>query len=79
MAAARRPLQTRLTRTEQELARLGDELRELDARLADPSFYHEGDEAQVAETLKRHGELSRRVETLETQWLELTQELEAMA
>jgi hypothetical protein len=32
----------------------------------------------VAETLKRRGELSRQIETLEGQWLELTQELEAI-
>ena len=77
-ASARRPLQSRLTRLEQELAKVSDELRELDARLADPDFYHAGDEAVVAETLKRRGELSRQVETLEGQWLELTQELEAI-
>jgi len=78
VAAARRPLQTQLARVEQELARLGDELRDLDAKLADPSFYHAGDEAEVAKTLKRRGELSRRVESVEAQWLVLTQELEAI-
>ena len=73
-----RPLQSRLTRLEQELAKVSDELRELDAQLADPDFYHAGDEAVVAETLKRRGELSRKVESLEAQWLELTQEIEAI-
>jgi ATP-binding cassette subfamily F protein 3 len=77
-ASARRPLQSRLTRLEQELAKVNGELRELDAQLADPDFYHAGDEAVVAETLKRRGELSRQIETLEGQWLELTQELEAI-
>jgi ATP-binding cassette, subfamily F, member 3 len=78
LTSARRPLQSRLTRLEKELAKVSGELRELDARLADPDFYHAGDEAVVAATLKQRGELSRQVEALEVQWLELTQEIEAI-
>ena len=78
LASARRPLQSRLTRLEKDLAKVSGELRELDAQLADPDFYHAGDEAVVAATLKRRGELSRQVEALEAQWLELTQEIEAI-
>ena len=48
-------------------------------RLADPAFYHSGDDAAVASTLKLRGELARRVEELETDWLAVTAELEAMA
>jgi ATP-binding cassette subfamily F protein 3 len=78
IATARRPLQSRLTRVETELSTISDELRELDAKLADPDFYHAGDEAIVADTLKLRGELSRRLEALEAQWLDLTQELETI-
>jgi ATP-binding cassette subfamily F protein 3 len=78
IATARRPLQSRLTRVETELSTISNELRELDAKLADPDFYHAGDEAIVADTLKLRGELSRRLEALEAQWLDLTQELETI-
>ena len=69
----------RLQRLESELAQITDQLRELDARLADPAFYHSGDDESVASTLKLRGELARRVDELETDWLAVTPELEAMA
>ena len=58
---------------------ISDQLRELDARLADPAFYHSGDDESVASTLKLRGELARRVDELETDWLAVTTELETMA
>ena len=77
-AGARKPLQTRLARVEAELASVTDKLRELDAQLASPDFYHEGDAAEVAAVLKRRGELAQRVDQLEARWLELQTELEAI-
>jgi ATP-binding cassette subfamily F protein 3 len=78
LANARRPLQTQLSKVEQDLARVSAELRELDARLADPGFYHSGDADEVAALIKRRGELAPRVEQLEERWLELQSELEAI-
>ena len=77
-SGARRPLQNRVAQTEAELARVSAELRELDAQLSAPEFYHSGDQDKVASTLKRRGELATKVEELETRWIELTAELEAM-
>jgi ATP-binding cassette subfamily F protein 3 len=79
MAAARKPLQTKLQKLEGELARLSGELRELDARLGDPDFYHSGDAGEVAEVLKRRGVLAQQLEQLESRWLELTTEIESIA
>jgi hypothetical protein len=53
-------------------------LRELDARLAAPDFYQEaGDE--VAEALRERGTLATRLEQLESRWLDLHGELEAIS
>jgi ATP-binding cassette subfamily F protein 3 len=79
LAAARKPLQNKLQKTENELAQITDELRELDARLADPAFYHSGADDDVAAVLKRRGELARAVEELESRWLKLQEELEAIS
>ena len=79
LADSRRPLQSKLKRLEQELARVSDELRELDARLADPEFYHAGHADEVAVTLKRRGELAGRVDELEASWIAVTMQLEAIA
>jgi ATP-binding cassette subfamily F protein 3 len=79
LADSRRPLQSKLKRLEEELARVSDELRELDARLADPDFYHAGHADEVAVTLKRRGELAGRVDELEASWIAVTTQLEAIA
>ncbi|HUN93027.1 MAG TPA: ATP-binding cassette domain-containing protein [Burkholderiaceae bacterium] len=78
LAAARKPLADRVERLEGELARVSDELRQIDGRLADGSFYHEGDPAEVAATLKRRAELAQDVERIESAWLELQTKLEAI-
>ncbi len=79
LAAARKPLQNRLAKIESELAKVADELRELDARLADPDFYHSGAPDEVAAALKRRGILAPQLESLEARWLELQSELESIA
>ena len=77
-SSARKPVQNRITQTESELARVSSEVRELDALLAAPDFYHSGDQDKVAAILKQRGELAGRVDELEARWLQLTAELEAM-
>jgi len=79
LASARKPLQNRLAKIENELAKVADELRELDARLADPDFYHSGAPDEVAAALKRRGILAPQLEALEAHWLELQSELESIA
>jgi ATP-binding cassette subfamily F protein 3 len=78
LADARRPLQQKIDRLEEDIAKLTTELRELDARLAAPDFYHgAGDE--VAEALRSRGLLATRLEQLESRWLSLHGELEAIS
>jgi ATP-binding cassette subfamily F protein 3 len=79
LASARKPLQNQLQKVEAELARVSASVRELDARLADPDFYHAGEPAEVARVLKARGELAVQVEELEARWLELTGRIEAIA
>jgi len=78
LASARKPIQTKLQKVETELAKVSDQLRELDARLAQPDFYHGGEAAEVAAVLKQRGELAQRVDQLEAHWLALQTELEAV-
>ena len=77
LADARRPVQRKIERLEDEIARLGAELRELDARLAQPEFYNGGAD-DVAAALKSRGNLAERLEQLESRWLALHGELEAI-
>jgi len=75
--SARRPVQQKLAKLEEEIARLTATLRELDARLALPDFYH-GDGEIVAEALRNRGALAHRLEALEARWLQLQEQLEAI-
>ncbi len=78
IASARKPLQNKLNAVESGAGQISNELRELDVRLADPDFYHSGAPDEVAATLKRRGELARKVDSLESRWLEIQGQLEAI-
>ena len=78
LADARRPLQRQIDRLEAEIAGVAAELRELDARLASPDFYHGAGDG-VAETLRTRGTLATRLEQLESRWLALHAQLEAIS
>jgi ATP-binding cassette subfamily F protein 3 len=78
LAAARKPLADKAGRLERELAAVSDEVRQLDARLAAPNFYHDGDPVEVAAAMKRRGDLAREVDRIEAAWLELQTRLEAI-
>ena len=79
LASARKPLQTRLSKIEPEMAAISNQLRELDARLADSDFYHSGDADTVAATIRKRADLAGKLETLEEQWLDLQTQLEQIA
>ena len=59
------------------MAEIDARAAELDAQIADPAFYS-GEKAQVEETLKERSALTEEKETLEAEWLELSEELESI-
>jgi len=79
IAALRAPLQKELTKVEKAMAKANEELAALDARLANPNFYNETPNEEVAAILKAHGELKPLVEELEMKWLELSEEIETIS
>ncbi len=78
LAQSRRPIRARLQKVERELEQQSVRLREIDARLARPEFYHAGDTGEVDSTLKLRAEVALEVERLENRWLELQAELESI-
>ena len=78
IANLKKPLQKELASVEKKLNPLSTELKALDAKLADTTFYTDGDQDEVAAALKRHGELAAQVEELEARWLELSEAIEAI-
>ena len=78
IAALRKPLQARLDKVEDELARVQQDLRALDELIADPELYTEARRNERVATLARHGELSKRCAELEETWLGLHSELDQL-
>lgn len=77
IASLKKPLQKKLEQLEKKLAEKNERLNTLAARLADPAFYEESSD-EVARVTREHGELTTDVETLELEWLELSEQIEAI-
>ncbi|MCC7486946.1 MAG: ATP-binding cassette domain-containing protein [Burkholderiales bacterium] len=77
-SAARKPIESRVKRLEESMAKLTARRSALDAQLADPSAYAgEGRDALKA-LLVDQAYLVRELEELETEWLALQEELERL-
>lgn len=64
ISALSKPLKKELSKIEKELDLANKEKSALDLKLADTDFY-QGNQDEVAEALKRHGELSSKIDELE--------------
>jgi ATP-binding cassette subfamily F protein 3 len=76
--ARRRPLVKESGKLERELARWQEELRVLEAQLADPDMTGDADGKAYAARLARHAEVAGLVEAAEQRWLEVHAEIEEM-
>jgi len=78
LAKLRKPLETRLARVEAEIEHARSRLQILDTRIADPDLYDDARRAERLHVITEHGELGKRMEALETDWLEIQESLEAI-
>jgi ATP-binding cassette subfamily F protein 3 len=79
LATLRKPLDSKLKKVENEMEKASERLLVLDALIADPDFYSDARRQERLKVLEEHGELSKRHGQLEEEWLELHEELEAIA
>ncbi len=81
-AAARRerlrPLKKRLEQLEREMDSLQQQLDDIQAQLGDAGMYEPEQKDELASLLREDGELKARSQDLETEWLELQEELESL-
>jgi ATP-binding cassette subfamily F protein 3 len=79
VAALKKPLENRLKRVEEQMAKLNGKKADIDARLLDPSIY-EADKKDALKTLVADQAFCvRDLATLENEWLELQEQLEGLA
>jgi ATP-binding cassette subfamily F protein 3 len=72
--ASRKPLESRIKRLEELMARLGARKAEIDARLAEPAIYADAEALQAV--LQDQAYVAREIEQVEAEWLQKQAELE---
>ncbi|OZI21403.1 ABC transporter [Bordetella genomosp. 9] len=78
VAAARKPLESRLGKVDAEMAAIRKRLDTLDALIADADLYSDARRGERQKVMSEHGELAKRMDELEEQWLELQEAIEAV-
>ena len=71
-----KPLKKEFEALESEIAKLEEEKLQLDAKLADPEFFKQGEESSAA--MKRYSEIEEGLEKRLGRWAELSEKIEAL-
>jgi ATP-binding cassette subfamily F protein 3 len=77
LSTARKPLELRLKRLDEQLAKLNARKTSIDARLADPAVYGEARKDVLKELVVDQAYVARELAQLEVEWLALHEQLEA--
>ena len=78
-AAAKKPIESRIKRLEEQMAKLGAKKNGIDAQLADPALYAEGNKESLKALVIDQAFVARELAQLEHEWLEQQQQLEQLA
>ena len=70
-------LRSQIARLEKEMAKLQAELGAIETSLADPAIYHEQNKSQLLKLLDSQKSLKRKLDDVESAWLEESEKLEA--
>ncbi|MDA3870406.1 MAG: ATP-binding cassette domain-containing protein [Gammaproteobacteria bacterium] len=73
------PLSNKVKKAETELDKLHAKQNELEQQLADTDIYNEHNKEKLQACLLKKADLDQRCEAVESQWLEITEELEALS
>ncbi|MBV8030552.1 MAG: ATP-binding cassette domain-containing protein [Betaproteobacteria bacterium] len=76
---SRKPLEARIKRLEELMARLNARKAEIEAKLADPALYAQGGDEPLRALLSDQAYVGRELAELEGEWLEKQAELERLA
>jgi ATP-binding cassette, subfamily F, member 3 len=78
LAQKKKPIVNRIERLEHEMAELSAAKSRLEGELASEAFYKGADQEVVATTLREQARVSTRLEKVESEWLALHADLEAL-
>jgi len=75
-SAARKPIESRIKRLEEKMAKVNAQKSAIDAQLADPAIYGEANKEALKSLIVDQAFVARELSQLEAEWLELQQKLE---
>ncbi|MES2128582.1 MAG: ATP-binding cassette domain-containing protein [Pseudomonadota bacterium] len=78
-AALRKPLEGKLKRLEEQIAKRNGQKAEVDGKLAEPAIYEAANKAKLKTLLADQSFFTKDLAQLEGEWLELQEQLEALA
>ncbi|WP_353173479.1 ATP-binding cassette domain-containing protein [Paracandidimonas soli] len=78
LSALKKPIEKELSQIEKKMDALRAELRDLDARIADPALYSDARREERQDTMAAHGNARKSLDELEERWLDLQTQLEAL-
>jgi ATP-binding cassette subfamily F protein 3 len=79
LSALRKPIENRIKRLEEQMAKLNAKKAEVDAKLLDSAIYEADKKEELKNLVADQAFCSRDLEQLEGEWLELQEQLEALA
>jgi ATP-binding cassette subfamily F protein 3 len=79
LANQRKPIETRIRRLEEQMARHTTRKAEIEALLADPEIYAEARKEDLKQIMFEQASLARNLEQLESEWMEQQEALETIA
>ncbi len=79
LAALRKPIENRVKRLEEQMAKLNAKKADIDAQLLAPSIYEAENKEKLKLLVADQAFASRDLEQLESEWLELQEQLEGLA
>ncbi|MGZ8289987.1 MAG: ATP-binding cassette domain-containing protein [Telluria sp.] len=78
-AAQRKPIENKLKRLEEQIAKRTEQKNEVDAKLADPAVYEAANKAKLKPLLADQAYYTKDLAQLEGEWMELQEQLEGIA
>ncbi|MET0320359.1 MAG: ATP-binding cassette domain-containing protein [Duganella sp.] len=79
LAALRKPIEQKVKRLDEQIAKRSAQKAEVDGRLADAGIYDAANKAKLKQALADQSFFTKDLGELEAQWLELQEQLEALA
>jgi ATP-binding cassette subfamily F protein 3 len=79
LSSLRKPIESRIKRLDEQMAKLNARKTEVDKRLADPTIYDDANKEELKALILDQAYLLKELEQLETEWLEQHEALERLA